>query len=106
MALSTAVEDGITGDNAMERRLFTSLSPAEQEAFLEKVRDRRLAPIRLYQEAQAKRANIRSQRTLAMIEKQSAMMEKEIAALDKALAKVEARATMIAALTNQVEMNV
>ena len=102
----THTEDGIVGDNAMERRLFISLTPAEQEAFLEKVRERRLAPIRLYQETQAKKAAIRSQRTLAMIERQSAMMEKEITALEKALAKVEARATMIAALTNQVEMNV
>lgn len=104
--MSDATEDGIVGDNAMERRLFTTLTPAEQEAFLEKVRDRRLAPVRLYQEAQARRATIRSQRTLALIDKQSAMMEKELAALDKAMAKVEARATMIAALSNQVEFNV
>lgn len=98
-------EDGITGDSALERRTFVSLTQAEQEQFLTNVRERRLAPIRLYQESIAKKAAIKNQRTLDLINKQSAMMEKEIAALDKAQAKVEARATAIAALCNQVEFN-
>ncbi len=98
------MEDGITGDNAMERKLFIHLTPAEQEQFLNNVRERRLAPIKLYQEALARKLEIKNERTRGMIEKQSAMMEKELAALDKALSKVEARATTIAALCNQVEL--
>lgn len=98
-------EDGITGDNAFTRRAFVTLTPAEQEAFLNAVRERRLAPVKLYQESIAKKSAIRNQRTLDLLNKQSAMMEKELAALDKALAKVEARAVTIAALTNQVELN-
>jgi hypothetical protein len=87
-------EDGITGDTAFTRR-----------AFVNAVRERRLAPVKLYQESIAKKSAIRNQRTLDLLNKQSAMMEKELAALDKALAKVEARAVTIAALTNQVELS-
>lgn len=97
--------DVLPGDTAMERRLFISLTPEEQEAFLSAVRERRLAPVKLYQETMQRKAEIKNQRTLELINKQSAMMEKELAALDKALAKVEARAVTIAALTNQVEFN-
>ncbi len=99
------MSDVLPGDTAMERRLFISLTPEEQEAFLSAVRERRLAPVKLYQETMQRKAEIKNQRTLELINKQSAMMEKELAALDKALAKVEARAVTIAALTNQVEFN-
>jgi hypothetical protein len=101
--MTDTLEDGIAGDSALERRTFVSLTPAEQEQFLTNVRERRLAPIKLYQESIARKAAIKNQRTIDLIAKQSAMMEKEITALDKAIAKVEARATAIAALCNQVE---
>ena len=103
--MSDTAEDGIIGDDAMQRRLFVSLTQAEQDAFLTAVRDRRLAPIRLYKESLAKKAAIRSQKTQDLINKQSVMMEKEIAAVEKAIAKIEARAITIAALCNQVEFN-
>jgi hypothetical protein len=106
MEMTGTTEDGIVGDDALQRRLFISLTQAEQDAFLNAVRERRLAPVRLYKESLAKKANIRNQRTLELINKQSAMMEKEITALEKAMSKVEARATMLSALCNQVEFNV
>lgn len=79
------------------------MSDTEQQAYLDGIRRRRLAPIEAYKKAAAVKQQAKDDKTRERIEKESTMMEKELAALDKALEKVEARAAKLTGLRLMVE---
>lgn len=82
-------------DTAMRRQLFVEMTTAQQDAFLDGIRTRRLAGRAEYERVQAAKEAIRDERLREQATKELRMMEKELIALDKALAKVEARRTKL-----------
>lgn len=90
-------------DNAMSRKLFIEMLPDDQVAFLNGIRERRLASVKKHEELMAKKQSVKDERTRSLIEKEGAMMEKELATLEKAIDKVEKRAARLAALQLMVD---
>lgn len=87
-------------DTPMRRVLFVEMSVAEQDAWLDAVRARRLVVLEKKKDKEKERAAIADARIAAQIDKANAMLAKEIDALDRALEKVEKRVTLIRALTH------
>lgn len=74
------------------------MTSTEQAAYIEGIRQRRLAPIEAYKRAMEAKQIIKDEKLLSKLDKEIAMMDKELAALDTALAKVEKRMLTLAGL--------
>ena len=90
-------------DTPMHRVPFVGMTTADQDAFLEGIRTRRLAAVAAYQALQQAKRAARDERLAARADNELRMMEKELAALDKALEKVEARRAKLTAIKLLVE---
>lgn len=79
------------------------MTDEELDAHLTKIRERRLEPIRIYEEQQALKLKLIEAKLIAKFDKQHKMFEKELAAADKAYSKLEARALKMKALALEIE---
>lgn len=87
----------------MRRQLFVEMTTAQQIAWLEGIRERRLASVNAYKELQAAKAKARDARLQAKAEQELRMMDKELEALEKAINKVEARRAKLVVLKAIIE---
>lgn len=87
-----------SSDTAMHRQLFIEMPPAQQEAWLDGIRERRLKAVAAYKELQAAKQKAKDERLAAKAEQTLAMLQKEIAAVEKAIEKLDKRRVLANAL--------
>ncbi len=71
-------------DTPFDRQLFINMTAAEQETFLEGLRERRLTSLRKYEELSAAKKLARAEKDRAALDKLSDRLEKKLDALNKA----------------------
>jgi len=94
---------GVSQDTPMSRATILELPIQEAEAFLAKIREKRMYAYSVYEQAVKAKAAARADKITASVHKAIGMMQKEIAALDKAEEKVRNRINKIRALILQLE---
>jgi hypothetical protein len=87
----------------MHRKLFVEMTAAEQEQWLEGIRERRLQAVQAYKDLQAAKQKVKDERLAAKAEQTLAMLAKEVAALEKAIEKVDKRRVLANAIRNMIE---
>lgn len=97
-------KDRIVGDNvtpidtAMHRQLFVEMTTAQQDAWLDGVRERRLRSVKVYEALQTAKRSAVDDKTRATLQRECNHMDKELLALTRALEKVETRVNRVTAL--------
>lgn len=92
------------GDTPIKRKTFLEMSDAEQTAFIEALRDRRLHPINTYKEVrEAARAKTVAKLS-AKIEKELELFDKDLEKVEKALEKLSDRANKLRTLKIQLDI--
>ena len=71
-------------DTPFDRQLFINMNAAEQEAFLEGLRERRLTSLRKYEELTEAKKLAKDAKTREQLDKMSDKLEKQIEKLEKA----------------------
>jgi predicted negative regulator of RcsB-dependent stress response len=82
---------------------LTQMSPEEHEALLTNIRDRRLAPVRVYEELTLMQSQARREKLEEMWAKQLAIFQKDLARADKAMTTLEKRSTRLRAIKLEIE---
>jgi len=82
---------------------LTKMSNEEREALLVIIRDRRLAPVRAYEELTLMQSQARKEQLETQWTKQLGMFQKELERADKAMTKLEQRGTKLRALELEIE---
>lgn len=77
-------------DEPTHRVQLTELSIAQQEVFLEGIRERRLNALRVYEQVQAAKKQARDEKLAVKAGKLISRMEKRVIALDKSITDLEA----------------
>jgi hypothetical protein len=90
-------------DTPFDRQLFVTMTPQEQLAWLNQLRERRLATVRLYQQKMAQIAADKRAKLTAKLERAFVAMEKAYAKFDEASTKLDARITTMHALLAMTE---
>lgn len=90
-------------DNPLHRIEIREMSVEELDLFIETIRENRLAPLRIYKEAQELRKRLQDDRLIAKLDKHIKMMGKEVEAYDKAVGKLEKRVLNIKAIKLELE---
>ena len=70
---------------------ITQMSSEEHEALIERIRERRLAPVRVYEELTLLKAAAKRKGIEEILDKQLAMFKKELERADKAIDKLDTR---------------
>lgn len=89
-------------DTPTHRTLFTEMDLPAREAMLEAIRDRRLAPLRVYEELQAKRKEVKDEKLAAKAKRLSEKMAKKLMAAAQAVDEAEELIKQVKAI--QIEM--
>ncbi len=82
---------------------LTQMSEDERERLVNKIRERRLAPVRAYEELTTAQALVRKDKLEEMWTKQMVMFCKDLARADKAMETLEKRGTKLRAIKLEVE---
>lgn len=82
---------------------LTKMSNEEREALLVVIRERRLAPVRAYEELSLMQTQARKEQLETQWTKQLGMFHKELERADKAMTKLEQRGTKLRALELEIE---
>ena len=82
---------------------LTQMTEDERELLVNKIRERRLAPVRAYEELTAAQALVRKDKLEEMWTKQLTMFTKDLARADKAMETLEKRGTKLRAIKLEVE---
>jgi len=82
---------------------LTTMTEDERELLITKIRERRLAPVRAYEELTAAQALVRKDRLEEQWLKQLEMFTKDLARADKAMETLEKRGTKLRAIKLEVE---
>ena len=79
------------------------MTDEEIDARLVGIRERRLAPVKAYEELTLMKAAARRENLEEQLNKQLAMFEKELERADKAIDKIEQRSTKLRAIRLEIE---
>ncbi len=90
-------------DTPIELADLTKLSPDERDTLLEQIRERRLRPVRVYEETLRLREAAKRAKIEIVFDKQILMFEKDLARADKAMTKVEERLVKLRGLQLELE---
>jgi len=82
---------------------LTKMSEDERELLVTKIRERRLAPVRAYEELTLMQAAARKEQLEAQWQKALEMFDKELGRADRAMTNLEKRATKLRALQLEIE---
>tara|TARA_R100000750_G_scaffold45712_1_gene30743 strand:+ start:215 stop:502 length:288 start_codon:yes stop_codon:yes gene_type:complete len=82
---------------------LTKLTPEEREGLVIAIRDRRMQPVKVYEELSLMQAEARKFKLEGMWEKQLKMFEKELERADKAMDKLELRNSKLRAIELEME---
>jgi|TARA_R100001530_G_scaffold72874_2_gene51428 hypothetical protein len=92
------------GDTPIHRKHAGEMSDEEHEAFIDGIRERRLAPIKAYEEAVLLRAEARKQHLEGQLDKQLEMFEKEMVRAEKVMDALEKRSIKLRAIKLELEL--
>jgi hypothetical protein len=82
---------------------LTKMSPEEREGLLVNIRERRLAPVKVYEELSLMQAEARKENLEKQWEKALEMFQKELKRADLAVEKLENRSTKLRAIELEIE---
>ena len=82
---------------------LTQMSEDERELLVTKIRERRLAPVKAYEELTLMQAEARKEQLETQWAKQLQMFEKDLARTDKAMSNLEKRGTKLRAIKLEIE---
>mgnify|MGYP003147926410 FL=1 len=82
---------------------LTQMSIKEREALLTNIRERRLQPVKIYEQLSLMKAEARKEQLEQQWTKALEMFQKDLARADKALATLESRATKLRAIELEIE---
>ena len=82
---------------------LTQMTEDERELLVNQIRERRLAPVRAYEELTAAQALVRKDRLEIQWTKQLEMFAKDLARADKAMETLEKRGTKLRAIKLELE---
>ena len=82
---------------------LTQMSEDERELLVTKIRERRLAPVRAYEELSLMQAEARKEMLEKQWSKALEMFQKELARADKAISTLEKRGTKLRAINLEIE---
>jgi len=91
------------GDTPIALIDISKMDDATIEAMLHNIRERRLKPVRVYEEMSLLQAAARRENLDKTLAKQLGMFEKEIARVDAAIDKLEKRSIKLRALRLEIE---
>ena len=94
----------MNGDTPIKRKTFLEMTDAEQFAFIEALRERRMAPVSVYKEVQKAIHDKKQSKLKAQLEKQLEMFEKCLARCEKCLDDLQDRANKIQTLKIQIDI--
>lgn len=92
------------GDTPIKRKTFLEMTEAEQYAFVEDLRNKRLEPVSIYKEIQEAIKQKRQTKLQQQIQKQLEMFEKCLARCDKSLDELQNRANKLQTLKIQLDI--
>lgn len=99
----SSTTDAVIEDTPTERTRFDQLEYERQLAFLEVIRDRRLAQLRVYEDLVAKKQASANDKLIEKAAKLQGKIQKKLTAAAKAIEEVEAMARDIMAMKLQLE---
>jgi len=82
---------------------LTQLTPEEREVLLSNIRERRLQPVRVYEELSLMEAEARKENLHKQWQKALEMFKKELARVDAAMSKLEQRQVKLRAIELEIE---
>ena len=91
------------GDTPIKLTDISEMSDKELDAMIYNIRERRLKPVRDFEELSTLKAAALKQNLGKQLTRQLDMFEKELARADKALEKIEVRAIKLRALKLEIE---
>ena len=94
----------MNGDTPIKRKTFLEMTDAEQFAFIEALRERRMAPVSIYKEVQKAIHDKKQSKLKAQLEKQLEMFEKCLARCENCLDDLQDRANKIQTLKIQIDI--
>jgi len=91
------------GDTPIKLTNISEMSDKELDAMIYNIRERRLKPVRDFEELSTLKAEALKQNLGKQLTRQLEMFEKELARAEKALEKIEVRAIKLRALKLEIE---
>jgi len=82
---------------------LTKMSEDERELLVNRIRERRLAPVRAYEELSLMQAEARKEQLEKQWAKQLEIFQKDLARADKAMETLEKRGTKLRAINLEIE---
>ena len=82
---------------------LTQMTEDERELLVTRIRERRLAPVRAYEELSLMQAEARKEQLEKQWAKQLEMFQKDLARADKAVETLEKRGTRLRAINLEIE---
>jgi hypothetical protein len=82
---------------------LTQMSEDERELLVTRIRERRLAPVRAYEELTLMQSEVRREKLESMHIKQMEMFQKDLVRADKAMETLEKRSTKLRAIKLEIE---
>jgi hypothetical protein len=82
---------------------LTQMTEDERELLVTRIRERRLAPVRAYEELSLMQVEARKEMLEKQWAKQLEMFEKDLARADKAMSTLEKRGTKLRAINLEIE---
>lgn len=92
------------GDTPIKRKTFLEMSDTEQYAFIEALRERRMAPIALYEEIREAAKQKKISKLQQQLDKQIQMFEKCLAQCNKKLDELQDRANKLRGIKIQLDL--
>ncbi len=90
-------------DTPIEIVDMTKLTPEERELLIDGIRERRLKPVKVYEELSLMQAQAKKEALEVQWAKMLEMFDKELVRADKAMEKLEDRARKIRAMEMEIE---
>lgn len=95
----------MNGDTPIKRKTFLEMNEAEQYAFVEALRERRMAPINVYKEIREAAMQKKQTKLQQQLDKQLEMFDKCLARCNKCLDELQDRANKLQTLKIQLDIN-
>ena len=93
----------IDGDTPIALANISEMTQADRDGLLEGIRERRLQPVKAYEQLTLMQAQARKENLETQWAKQLEMFKKELERADKAMEKLEARSTKLRAIELEIE---
>ena len=90
-------------DTPIRLASLTEMTPLERETLLEEIRERRLAPVHIYEQLSTMKAEARKEQLEQQWSKALEMFKKDLKSVDKVMERLEARSRKLRAMEMEIE---